>query len=141
MSSCFVAMSCSILEDDVESVDDTWKVTKDGQQDVDPEVTVGASEKGRIRARSVDGCNHDINTCWVETIAGHPAVCFDAGRCRKVNTYAPHPRSRKTPRGGTKMAKKILTMSLQVKGILSYDGLVDAVIDVGRVDGWMYNER
>jgi len=31
---------CSILEDDVESVDDTGEVTKDGQKDVDPKVTV-----------------------------------------------------------------------------------------------------
>lgn len=32
--------SCSVLEDDVESVDDTGNVTEDGQKDVDPEVTV-----------------------------------------------------------------------------------------------------
>lgn len=32
--------SCSVLEDDVESVDDTGKVTEDCQKDVNPEVTV-----------------------------------------------------------------------------------------------------
>lgn len=37
---------------------------------------------------------------------------------RGLKTYAPQPRSRKTPRGGRKMAKMILTMSLQVKGMM-----------------------
>lgn len=37
---------------------------------------------------------------------------------RELKTYAPQPRSRKTPRGGRKMAKMILTMSLQVKGMM-----------------------
>lgn len=36
----------SILEDDVESVDDTGNVTENGQKDVDPEVTVGRTIRG-----------------------------------------------------------------------------------------------
>jgi len=35
-----------------------------------------------------------------------------------IRRSAPHPRSRKTPRGGRKMAKMILMISLQVKAIL-----------------------
>lgn len=39
-------------------------------------------------------------------------------------TSAPHPRSRKTPRGGRKMARMILQMSAPVKGMLSVEGWV-----------------
>lgn len=43
----------------------------------------------------------------------HLAACF------ATHNEAPHPTSRKTPMGGTKIAKMILMMSEQVKGILS----------------------
>ena len=36
-----------------------------------------------------------------------------------IRKSAPHPRSRKTPRGGRMMAKMILQMSEAVKGILA----------------------
>lgn len=39
-----------------------------------------------------------------------------------IRKSAPHPRSRKTPRGGRMMAKKILQMSLEKLGQLSWSG-------------------
>lgn len=43
-----------ILEDDVESVDDTWEVTEDGQEDIDPKVTVvGRMGQREIKATRV----------------------------------------------------------------------------------------
>lgn len=58
----------SILEDDVEGVDDAWEVTKNGQKDVDPEVTIvcgfimledetkATKDAGNVKVSQYDRC-------------------------------------------------------------------------------------
>jgi len=62
-----------VLEDDVQSVDDSGNVTKDGQQDVDEEICAATTLKEDTKRRKEDGENDlaDIASgeghfdCWV----------------------------------------------------------------------------
>lgn len=59
-------VACSILEDDVESVNDTGNVTENGQEDVDPEVTVVCIDivrlpkRNRSQSRSSGECGEGL---------------------------------------------------------------------------------
>lgn len=118
----------SILEDDVESVDDTWEVTKNCQEDVDPEVTVVGEQKEREK-ESVSVEDEGRKQSWRRVFAAKKK--FDGIE----DTYAPQPRSRKTPRGGRKIARMILTMSEQVKGMLGESLCCVEAVDTKVVDG------
>lgn len=44
-----------VLQDDVQSVDDAWDVTKDGQQDVDKEISIASALEEHTEGWDEDG--------------------------------------------------------------------------------------
>ena len=71
-------------------MDDTWNPTETGEDDVDAKITV-----------------------LVSLCPADDAPCLEGSRRWKARTYAPTPRSSRTPRGGRMKARMILMMSLE----------------------------